>query len=72
MKIKDNFNEEQIKALLSIGIVIDDREYTDDELLEIDEKITDYIMTSGFDKDFNPNELCATLESVMDIFADMQ
>lgn len=72
MKIKDNFNEEQIKALSSIGIVIDDREYTDDELLEIDEKITDYIMTSGFDKDFNPNELCVTLESVMDIFADMQ
>ncbi len=71
MKIKDNFNVEQLKALLAIGIVIDDREYTGNELLEMDEKITNYIMTSGFDRDYNPTELCRILESIIDIFSDM-
>ena len=72
MKIKDNFNVEQLKALLAIGIVIDDREYTGNELLEMDEKITNYIMTSGFDRDYKPNELCIILESIIDIFSDIQ
>lgn len=71
MKLKNKFNDEQRKALLIIGVNIEDRNYKDDEILEIDEKVSNYIMFNGFNYDYKPNDLCLILESIMDVFGDM-
>lgn len=71
MKLKNKFNDEQRKALLIIGVNIEDSNYTDDEILEIGEKVSNYIMLNGFDDDYKPNDLCLIFESIMDVFGDM-
>lgn len=71
MKLKNKFNDEQRKALLIIGVNIEDSNYTDDEILEIGEKVSNYIMLNNFDDDYKPNDLCLIFESIMDVFGDM-
>lgn len=71
MKLKNKFNDEQRKTLLIIGVNIEDSNYTDDEILEIGEKVSNYIMLNGFDDDYKPNDLCLIFESIMDVFGDM-
>lgn len=71
MNLKNKLDKNQIKSLLAIGINIDDRDYTDDEILKIDKQVTDYVMEKGFNSCYEPTELCLDLESVMDVFGEM-
>lgn len=70
-KIKHLFNEEQLKVFEELGKSIEDREYADDEILELEDLISDRLMYSGFDEDYNPNESGKIYESILDIFGDM-
>lgn len=70
-KIKHLFNEEQLKLFEKLGRPIEDREYSDDEILELDRLIADRLMYSGFDDDYNINEEGRICESILDIFGDM-
>ena len=69
--IKHLFNEEQLEMFKKIGKPIEDREYSDDEILELEDLISDRLMYSGFDGDYNINEEGRICESILDIFGDM-
>lgn len=69
--VKSKFNEEQLSTLADIGITLDDnKDYSVDELMEIHDKITDYYMFYGFDKDDNPTAIAYACESIIDLFYD--
>ena len=70
-KIKHLFNEDQLNMFKEIGKSIEDREYSDDEIIELEDLIADRLMHSGFDDDYNPNEEGKICESILDIFGDM-
>ena len=70
-KIKHLFNEDQLNMFKEIGKSIEDRDYSDDEILELEDLIADRLMHSGFDKNYNPNEEGKICESILDIFGDM-
>lgn len=70
-KIKHLFTEIQLDMFKKLGKAIEDREYSDNELLELEDLIADRLMCSGFDKDYNPNEEGRICESILDIFGDM-
>ncbi|WP_313758463.1 hypothetical protein [Tissierella sp.] len=70
-KIKHLFNEEQLKMFEKLGKSIEDRAYSDDEILELEDLIADRLMYSGFDEDYNPNEEGKICESILDVFGDM-
>lgn len=70
-KIKHLFNEDQLNMFKEIGESIEDREYSDDEILELEDLIADRLMHSGFDENYNPNEEGKICESILDIFGDM-
>lgn len=70
-KIKHLFNEEQLKMFEEVGKFIEGRDYSDDEILELEDLIADRLMDSGFDEDYNPNEKGKICESILDIFGDM-
>nr|DAL98425.1 MAG TPA: hypothetical protein [Caudoviricetes sp.] len=69
-KIKHLFSEDQLNMFKEIDRPIEDREYSDDEIIELDELISDRLMYSGFDGDF-PNKEGKICESILDIFEDM-
>ena len=70
-KIKHLFNDEQLNMFKEIGRPIEDRSYSDDEIIELDELIADRLMYSGFDEDYNPTKEGIICESILDIFGDM-
>lgn len=71
INIKNKFNKEQISTLADIGIKLDnEKNYSDDELMDIHDKITDYYLSNGFDKDSNPTEIAYKCESLIDLFND--
>lgn len=70
-KIKHLFNEDQLNMFKEIGKSIEDRDYSDDEILELEDLIADRLMHSGFDENYNPNEEGKICESILDIFGDM-
>ncbi|CAK7070006.1 hypothetical protein [Tissierella sp.] len=70
-KIKHLFNEDQLSMFKEIGKSIEDREYSDDEIIELEDLIADRLMYSGFDDDYNSNEEGKICESILDIFGDM-
>lgn len=69
--IKSKFSEEQLLMLNVIGVTLsDDKDYSDDELMQIHDKITDYYIFNGFDKDDSPTEVAYACESLIDLFYD--
>jgi len=71
LNIKSKFNEEQITTMSDIGIILDDdKDYSNDELMEIHDKITDYYLSNGFDKNSEPTEVAYKCESLLDLFYD--
>lgn len=70
-KIRHLFNKKQLKLFKELGKPIEDREYSSDEILELDRLIADRLMYSGFDKDYNPTKEGLICESILDIFGDM-
>lgn len=70
-KIKHLFNEEQLNMFKEVGRPIEDREYSDDEIIELDDLISDRLMFSGFDEDYNLTKEGLICESIIDVFSDM-
>lgn len=70
-KIKHLFNKEQLNLFKEMGKPIEDREYSDDEIIELENLIADRLMYSGFDGDYEPNKEGRICESILDIFGAM-
>jgi len=70
-KIRHLFNENQLKMFENINRPILDRDYSDDEILELEDLIAERLMYSGFDDEYNPNDEGRLCESILDVFGDM-
>lgn len=69
--VKSKFNENQLFVLSKLGIFLtDDKEYSDDELMEFHDKITDEYLSKAFDELGEPNSLAKVFEQIIDIFYD--
>lgn len=69
--IRTLYNEEQLAMLESIGINLDnDKDYSDDELINIYDEITDYYQVACFDKNGEPLPSARKWETIFDIFYD--
>lgn len=65
------YNEEQLQRLKANEIVFDfERDYTDDEILDIEDKIVDCMLSQGFGLDGEPTKDCAFWENILDVFQD--
>ena len=61
------FNDEQIKYMKSINIKIDfDKKLLDEDLINIEEKVSERLQIVGFDKDYNITEEGQMCESILD------
>lgn len=70
-KINEYFNDEQLSLLHSIGVDFDsEKDYSDDELFNIHDIITDNYLTKGFDKKSNPTSISKVYEEIIDVFYD--
>lgn len=70
-KLKSLFSKDQLATLSEIGITItEEHDYSDDELIGIHDRITDYYMDHGFDRDGEPLPLAYRCESLIDLFYD--
>ena len=68
MKLK--FNDKQLELLNQIGFSFDvQKDLSDDEYFEIDQKVSDYMMMNGFEKD-EPNQIGLLCESILDILSE--
>ncbi len=71
LNISKHFNTKQLDLLNSIRIFLDDeKDYSDDELLDIHDVITDNYLTYGFDEKDDATELAKIYEEIIDIFYD--
>ena len=68
MKLK--FNDKQLELLNQIGFSFDvQKDLSNDEYFEIDQKVSDYMMMNGFEKD-EPNQIGLLCESILDILSE--
>lgn len=71
LNISSHFNKRQLDILEEIGILFDDeKDYSVDELLDIQERITDAYLDNCFDKNGDPLDLAKDYESIIDLFCD--
>lgn len=72
MEISKIFDEEQLAALKRIGIEFDDsKEYTDNELSDIIDRVEEAYLDEGFDRNGEPKQpACSLWESIMDTLYD--
>lgn len=69
--VKSHFNDKQLELLKSIGIELsDDIDYSDDQLIEMKEKIYDKYLDVGFDKDGEATSMAKPWEEIIDLFYD--
>ncbi len=65
------FNKDQLEILHKISFDFDvQKNLSSEEYFEIDEKVDDYLMKFGFDKDYVPNDIGLICESIMDILGE--
>lgn len=64
------FDQEQIKYMIKIGLNFDFTNLSDDNIIEIEEKIGDRLMMVGFDKDYEPNWDGRMCESILDVIGE--
>jgi len=70
--MKLNFNEKQIELLNKIGFDFDvTGDLSDDEIMEIDEKVSDYFAYYGLDENDSVNDTGLLCESIMDILGEL-
>ncbi|MGN0619094.1 MAG: hypothetical protein ACI4J7_08750 [Ruminiclostridium sp.] len=71
VNINSHFNSAQLNILNSIGIKLyDNKDYTDEELMSIHEKVVEEYLIRGFDKNSEPLPLARQFEQIIDIFFD--
>ena len=69
--MKIDFTEKQLGVLRSSGLTFDlDEDLSEEQLLEMDEKVSDYFAYHGIEGD-DVNEVGVVCESILDIIADM-
>lgn len=61
------FNAKQIDFLVQLGCNFDFDNLSDDELVNIEEKVSLKLQTSGFDKDYNVTHIGELCESILDV-----
>ncbi|MDU3526424.1 hypothetical protein [Clostridium sp.] len=70
--MKLNFNKEQIELLNKIGFDFDvTSELSDDEIFEIDDKVSDYFAYNGLSDEDQVNDIGLICESIMDILGEL-
>lgn len=66
------FNREQIELLNKVGFEFDvTGELSDDEILEIDHKVSDYFIYEGLGDNDKVNDIGLICESIMDILGEL-
>lgn len=66
------FNKEQVELLNKIGFKFDvTSDLSDDEILEIDNKVSDYFAYKGINESDNINDVGLLCESIMDILGEL-
>ncbi|MGN1399063.1 MAG: hypothetical protein ACI4WG_03585 [Erysipelotrichaceae bacterium] len=65
------FTEKQMEMLKKLKIQINPYNPTDEEIFQMEEKLSDYIQRKGFDKDYNPTEECLICESILDLIGEV-
>lgn len=71
--MKLDFNEKQIELLNKIRFSFDILgDLNDAEILEIDEKVSDYFADKGINADDTLNDVGLICESIMDVLGDLQ
>lgn len=71
MKIDHLFNQEQLNLFSSLGYPITQKDYSDEELIELEDIIADKLSFNGFDDEYTPNNMGLICESILDIFGEM-
>lgn len=61
------FNKNQIELMKNIGISINFDDISDEEYIEIEEKVSDYLQKKGFNGDYSPNKDGEMCESILDM-----
>lgn len=61
------FNEKQIELVQRIGVSVNSFDsLTDEEIEQIEEKVSEHLQKHGFDKDYKPTEEGKICESILD------
>lgn len=61
------FSENQIEFMKKIGISINFDNASDNNQIEIEEKVSDYLQKKGFNEDYSPNKDGEICESILDM-----
>ena len=62
------FNTEQVAFMKKIGLNLNFlADLSDDEYVEIEEKVADYLQKSGFDANYEPTKNGRIAESILDL-----
>ena len=70
--MKINFNQEQTELLREMDIPFDfSSDLTDDEILKIDELVSDYFSYNGINADDEVNQLGILCESIIDLISEL-
>jgi hypothetical protein len=69
IKLRSKFSDKQLALLCEMGINIsDDHDYSEDELLKIQEQVIESYLEHGFDKNGEPTQKAKQFESLIDFF----
>lgn len=70
--MKLSFNNEQVDLLKQMNFKFDFRaELNDDQILELDEKVSDYFALNGLDSSSEVNQIGIICESIIDMLAEL-
>lgn len=71
VNIYKHLTSEQIVKLKENNVVIEDKEYSDDDYLDIFDQVTDVLTLRGFDENYVANDLGIMMEDVIDRINDL-
>lgn len=64
------FNNKQIEFMRNIGIDVDFDNLSDDDIINIEDKVADKYEMEGLDEKYNPTETGKMCESILDMMND--
>ena len=62
-----NFTENQIEFMQQLGIEADFSNITDEDIVEIEDVVSEYLQQKGFDSNYSINDDGKMCESILDI-----
>ena len=72
MKLIENLDENQLNLCRKANVIIEDKEYTMDELYEFEQKLLEYLNLYGIDEEDEVTELGEEYEEIIDILVDFE